>query len=74
MPRLGGVELATRALARQPGLIVLFVSGYADDPALAALAQDGATFLTKPFTPAALVRRVQQMLAGSAEVDAPPRA
>jgi hypothetical protein len=26
MPRLGGVELATRALARQPGLLVLFVS------------------------------------------------
>jgi len=63
MPEMGGRELAREALARCPGLGVLFVSGYAgdfrpeDDPGLSP-----AALLEKPFTPLALARSVREVL------------
>jgi two-component system, cell cycle sensor histidine kinase and response regulator CckA len=52
MPGIGGVELASRAVALRPGLKVLFMSGYAPDPAHRALfSQQTTGFLQKPFTP-----------------------
>jgi len=67
MPGLSGLDLAQRLRRRQPGLRVLFMSGYADSPLLrAGLAAEGAGFLQKPFSAEVLERRVRDLL------DAPP--
>jgi CheY-like chemotaxis protein len=62
MPGLGGHELASRLRQRQPGLAVLLMSGYTDDPAVRDTGDARTSFLQKPFTPAALARKVQQLL------------
>jgi two-component system cell cycle sensor histidine kinase/response regulator CckA len=63
MPRMSGVELASRAAELRPGLKVLFMSGYAPDPKHRALfASDGAAFLQKPFTPDELATRLGALL------------
>jgi len=67
MPQVSGVELARRLRRTQPGVRVLYMSGYAD-AALAvqeALAPD-ARFVQKPFPPDTLLRVVREAL------DAPP--
>ncbi len=51
MPGIGGHTLAEKLRALRPGLPVLYMSGYVDDPAtLAALAQPDVVFLPKPFS------------------------
>jgi PAS domain S-box-containing protein len=60
MPVLGGIELVARVKAAHPAVRTLLISGYLDRPA-GALDADG--FLAKPFTPTALVLRVQELLA-----------
>ena len=64
MPGMNGRELANALTARRPGLRVLFASGYSDNVLLdqGALAP-GVTLLDKPFTPAALVEKVAEVLA-----------
>ena len=62
MPRMGGLDLAARLRARRPELRVVFMSGYADR-AMAARLPAGAPMLHKPFTPATLTQRVQEVLA-----------
>ena len=63
MPRMNGIELATEVKRRAPHLKVLYVSGYA----LSTLASQGfpvgriEVFLQKPFTPAILANRVQEL-------------
>ncbi|MDX1674696.1 MAG: PAS domain S-box protein [Longimicrobiales bacterium] len=60
MPTMGGRELALKLRDRRPELPILFVSGYDDAPVERA---DGDTdFMTKPFTPSALVDRVATVL------------
>jgi DNA-binding response OmpR family regulator len=44
---------------------VLFVSGYDPDPAQGAALDGGREFLSKPFTPSALLARVRAMLDGA---------
>jgi signal transduction histidine kinase len=63
MPEMGGRELATRLRQDDPRLKVLFTSGYTDDASVrqGALAS-GMAFLSKPFTPEALVRKAREML------------
>lgn len=63
MPRMSGREVAEQVTAARPKIEVLYVSGYTDD----AIIQRGAigpnkAFLQKPFTPAALARKVRQIL------------
>ena len=63
MPGMSGQELSARLVAQQPGLNVLYVSGYTDD----AILQHGrllpnTAFLQKPFSPATLVSKVQEVL------------
>ena len=63
MPRLGGTELADRLRAERPGIAILFVSGYTDHAlALQALIAQGCQLLQKPFPPAALGKRVRELL------------
>ena len=63
MPRLGGREFAETARARNPGVRVLFTSGYADNrlDALAGLS-GGQPVLRKPWSASELLQRVRQAL------------
>ena len=64
MPGLNGRELSERLATTQPGLPVLFMSGYTGDDVLArSLLPDEAAFIQKPFAPDELVARVRAMLA-----------
>jgi len=72
MPEMSGRELADRLVAQRPGLLVLYMSGYADDAIVhqGRLEPDTA-FLHKPFAPDTLLRRIREVLgpggAGAAE-------
>jgi CheY-like chemotaxis protein len=60
MPRLSGVETCDLIRTLQPGLPIVLTSGYTEPDAGARLGIDGvAGFLQKPFTPATLVRVMQ---------------
>jgi len=63
MPLMGGKVMAEWLKITYPDLKILFTSGYTDD----AIAQHGelepgVAFLPKPYTPAALARKVREML------------
>jgi nitrogen-specific signal transduction histidine kinase len=63
MPGMNGVVLARTLRSTRPDLQVLFTSGYTDS----TLLKDGfftpdTPFITKPFTPEALLRRVRELL------------
>ena len=63
MPSLGGRELAARLLALHPGMKVLFQSGYTDDAVVRhGVLQERVHFVQKPYTPAALARKVREVL------------
>ena len=56
MPGMKGPELADRLRAMRPGIRVLLMSGYAADVVTPADLKEAA-LLSKPFSPAALVKR-----------------
>jgi two-component system, cell cycle sensor histidine kinase and response regulator CckA len=62
MPEMGGVQLAAHLSRLQPGLRILFISGYAAD-ALPGT-EDGSilNFLEKPFSPVELAEAVRAAL------------
>ncbi|MBK8003437.1 MAG: PAS domain S-box protein [Gemmatimonadetes bacterium] len=63
MPGMSGQELARQLLARQPGLRILYVSGYSDEAILPlGRLPRGTAFLQKPFEPAVLLARVREVL------------
>jgi two-component system, cell cycle sensor histidine kinase and response regulator CckA len=63
MPEMSGPELADRLMKLQPGLIVLYVSGYPDHALLQRGAiEQGTAFLQKPFLPEALIAKVNELL------------
>ncbi len=63
MPRMSGPELATRLRARDPGIRLLYVSGYTADQLRSQtdLGAD-ATLLAKPFTSDGLLRKLREVL------------
>lgn len=61
MPRLGGRELARQLRERDPGLAILFLSGYPGDPEFERTMPSGARFLQKPVSPHELARAVQEL-------------
>ncbi len=64
LPGMSGQELAAAARATRPCLKILFITGYAESPALrAALPFPDAHILAKPFSMAALPPLVAGMLA-----------
>jgi CheY-like chemotaxis protein len=65
MPGMNGAQVASAALAKQPHLRILVVSGYADSEVLAA-AIGPAAQLRKPFDLAELRAAVTEILAQSA--------
>jgi PAS domain S-box-containing protein len=63
MPGLNGRELSERLASAQPGLPVLFMSGYTgEDVMLRSLLPEQAPFIQKPFAPEELVAKVRTML------------
>ena len=64
MPGMSGPDVVTRILERRPSCAVLFMSGYDRDMVDQKTLERTASFLAKPFTPRALLGRVEELLAG----------
>ncbi len=64
MPRMGGAELARRIQHLQPGLPVLFMSGYPSRPSAHFQGSVHPPFLQKPFRPRTLIEEVRRILEG----------
>jgi PAS domain S-box-containing protein len=68
MPRMSGGNLARILRDRQPGLRVLYMSGYTEDQVgHHGRIEDGAAFLQKPFQARELAERVRTMLDATVE-------
>jgi two-component system, cell cycle sensor histidine kinase and response regulator CckA len=65
MPGLSGREVAEALLAQQPGLKVLFQSGYTDDTVVRwGVLHAQVAFLKKPFRLDVLARKIREILDG----------
>jgi two-component system, cell cycle sensor histidine kinase and response regulator CckA len=62
MPGMNGRELARRLLAGRPELRVLYMSGYESQEPGEPYVQDPVVLFRKPFTGAALLEKVRQIL------------
>jgi signal transduction histidine kinase len=63
MPLMGGKAMVEWLKTTYPDLKILFVSGYTDDANTHhGVLETGVEFLSKPFTPAALARKVRELL------------
>ena len=68
MPGMNGRVLAEQLLPRQPGMKVLYMSGYTDSfIAGHGVLEPGTHLLHKPFTDEVLIRMVRQVLDGRKE-------
>lgn len=63
MPRKNGKEVYDRIISEKPNMKVLFVSGYtADIINEKGLLHEGLEFMSKPVSPAALLKKVREVL------------
>ncbi len=62
LPGLNGPAVAKRLRTRQPGLRVLYTSGYGERARSFGITEPGTAILQKPFQQSALAHRVRQML------------
>ncbi len=63
MPQMGGRDLADHLAPLYREMKVLYMSGYTDDAIVHhGVLNPGTAFLQKPFTPAALARKVREVL------------
>ncbi len=68
LPGLSGLELQRELLARECSARIVFVSGHGDIPkAVRAIRLGAIDFLEKPFDDQALLDRIEEALAASAE-------
>ena len=74
LQELNGKEIARRLHKKRPGMIVLFMSGYTD-VSLNQWDENEARvhFIAKPFTPAALNRKVRDLLDSATQQATPAR-
>jgi nitrogen-specific signal transduction histidine kinase/CheY-like chemotaxis protein len=65
LPGMNGRQVADAARLQRPDLKVLFITGYAENAALASGFLDpGMTMITKPFAVDLLIERVREMITG----------
>ncbi len=65
MPEMNGRDLADKLTELKPGIRILFMSGYTNEMISSRGIKDGdVPFLQKPFTPAALIDKIEGMLSG----------
>jgi PAS domain S-box-containing protein len=63
MPKMGGREAARSLEKIFPGVSILYMSGYTDEAIVHhGVLESGISFLEKPFTPDALLRKVREVL------------
>ena len=63
MPGMSGRELAEQLIPTRPGTRLLFMSGYTEDAIIRhGVSTEEMLFLAKPFAPADLLRKVQEVL------------
>jgi two-component system cell cycle sensor histidine kinase/response regulator CckA len=63
MPQMGGLDLANAIEMEQPGLKVLYISGYCESVAAQSIASDHPeVMLLKPFSGRQIVERVRALL------------
>jgi PAS domain S-box-containing protein len=66
MPQMSGRQLAERLAPLQPDMKVVFMSGHTDDAVIRHGVRNAMmTFIQKPFTPAALAKKVRAVLVSS---------
>lgn len=64
MPRVNGMELLERIVDFDPGIDVILVTGdYSTESAVAAIQKGACDYLTKPFSPNTLRRRIDSLMA-----------
>ncbi len=69
MPGAGGKEVANRLSSLRPGIKVLFMSGYTDEAIVHhGVLDSDVKFIQKPFSPAALARKVREVLDSNGKV------
>ena len=66
MPGMNGEELAEKLVAARPGLKVLCMSGFAEEPVLRRMTERGFAFMPKPFDIGSIRERVRETLDESA--------
>jgi two-component system cell cycle sensor histidine kinase/response regulator CckA len=63
MPEMSGKEVADRVCELRPSTKVLFMSGYTDEAIVHhGVLDSNVEFIQKPFTPAALAKKVREVL------------
>ena len=63
MPRTSGKEVADQLTKMQPGLKVLFMSGYTDEAIVHhGVLDSNVEFIQKPFTPVGLSKKIREVL------------
>lgn len=63
MPGMNGKKLSELLTKKNPGLKVLFMSGYTDDAIVHhGILNDDISFIQKPFTPTRLLRKIRSVL------------
>jgi CheY-like chemotaxis protein len=62
MPGMTGHEVGQRMAALNPGVKVLYISGYTENVISRQSVRDAVEYLPKPFTPADLAGRIRQLL------------